>query len=287
MQDGDHAAWVPASTTACSAAAVADAALSGRSATVAAGKAAFTTPSTVGVWILCYRHSQLLTSDATSSHLLYPSIQLAVVRVDSAFPTLAPAVSACDGHAITMVGAGFSRLPASSYCNFETVGVVAATVVSDTKLLCTAPVPSSALVSKVRLVFDPLYGDTSTHPTVIPIFTFYSQPHFYINRTSPFGGAVNLETTVSLIGGFPFAGTLRTLTCHFGGNVPAVATLLHSTHGQCVKPAVSNAPAGTRVQPLRVSATGQCFSNGAAEFTTYTAQVRCISTHTCSRSACS
>ncbi|KAL1508458.1 hypothetical protein AB1Y20_004561 [Prymnesium parvum] len=123
------------------------------------------------------RPYQQLTSDATSSHLLYPSIQLAVVRVDSAFPTLAPAVSACDGHAITMVGAGFSRLPASSYCNFETV----------------------------------------------------------------------------------------------------VATLLNSTHGQCVKPAVSNAPAGTRVQPLRVSATGQCFSNGAAEFTTYTAQVVSLS----------
>ncbi|KAL1515192.1 hypothetical protein AB1Y20_004253 [Prymnesium parvum] len=274
MQDGDHAAWVPASTSACSAAAVAAAELSGRSATVAAGKVAFTTPSTVGVWILCYRHSQQLTSDATNSHLLYPSIQLVVVRVDSGFPALAPAVSACDGHVITMVGAGFSRLPASSYCNFETVGVVAATVVSDTKLHCTTPVPSSALVSKVRLVFDPLYGDTSTHPTVIPLFTFYSQPHFYINRTSPFGGAVNLETTVSLIGGFPFTGAL---TCHFGGNVSAVATLLNATHAKCVKPAVPNASAGTRVQPLRVSATGKCFSNGAAEFTTYTAQVVSLS----------
>ena len=157
MQDGDSAAWVPTGTTSC-ASQLTFASSQGRSSTMVNSKFTFNLGSAVGPgqWALCYRHNyqQQIISDAfVSEWVFYPAIQLTVVRVDDATPALAPAVSACTGHTVTITGSGFSRLPDGAdgtFCNFAGVGTVAASISNDTFIECTTPVPAASIGSQVR-----------------------------------------------------------------------------------------------------------------------------------------
>ena len=157
LQDGDSAAWVPVATTSCTSE-LAFASSQGRSGTVANSQVTFNLAAAVGpsLWVLCYRHNyqqQIISDTFVSQWVLYPAVQLAVVRVDDATPTLAPVVSACAGHTVTIVGDGFSRLPdgfTGTFCNFAGVGTVLATILNDTIIACPTPVPAASIGSQVR-----------------------------------------------------------------------------------------------------------------------------------------
>ena len=156
MQDGDGAAWVPIETTTCTSE-LTLASSQGRSTTVLNGRATFNSNAVVdaSLWVLCYRHNyqqQIVSGTFVSEWTLYSGIQLTVVSVDSAAPALAPAVTACADHTVTIIGAGFSRLPvgtSGTFCNFAGVGTVEASVTNDTVIECTTPVPTTSIASQV------------------------------------------------------------------------------------------------------------------------------------------
>ena len=130
----------------------------GRSSTAVNSRVTFSLAASVGpsLWSLCYRHNyrQQIISDAfVPQWEFYAGVQLAVIHVDDAAPALAPAVSACAGHTVTIIGAGFSRLPASSsgtFCSFAGAGTVVASISNDTIIECTTPVPAASIGSQVR-----------------------------------------------------------------------------------------------------------------------------------------
>eukprot|EP00966_Prymnesium_polylepis_P057333 1327953-Prymnesium_polylepis.1 len=288
MQNGDAAAWVPAGATSCTAADLEAAAnTDGLSAIAVDQKATFQFPSTLGLWALCYRHNyqQLEVFEggrANAAHILYPNVQVAVVRVDGATPALAPAVVGCVGHTVTLSGQGFSNLPAASYCNFASVGTAVVSIVSDTQLRCTAPVPSKAVASILSLVYGSSYGDSSNHPAVLSTFTFYDASSFAISSGFPVGAAYNLVTTLWLTGSFPIfasggASSLAAsspMLCRFGDNISAVGAIVNTTLAWCPKPVFPNDAKTTQTLVVRVAPIGHCFVNSTANFSIYNAQAR-------------
>ena len=281
MQDGDDAAWVPLGTTSCTSE-LAFAASQGRTGSVQSGRVTFNLGSGVGpsLWALCYRHryqQQIISDSFVVEWVLYPSVQLAVVRVDSASPTLAPAVSACSDHTVTIIGAGFSRLPDGAdgtFCNFAGAGSVQASISNDTIIECITPVPAASVGSQLRLVYGSAYGDSSTHAAVLSSFTFYDPSAFLINSTSPIGSAYNLATTVWLTGSFPVSGAVN---CQLAVNITVAGVLINATHARCPKPIFPNSYKGPRINVLDLAPVNLCWVNASTKFYTYSAQLSTLS----------
>ncbi|KAL3928713.1 MAG: hypothetical protein SGPRY_002275 [Prymnesium sp.] len=264
IQDGDHAAWVAHNSTSCSSAAFI------ASATVASNSAVFALTPHSGQFVLCYRHV------SGSEYTLFSAIRLVAIRVDDVSPSLAPAISRCDGHAFTIVGDGFSGLRLPTSCLFEPVGEVNASVVNDTHIRCEAPVPSAAAKGYLSI----RTGSASSRSQLIRLnhtAVFYDPSSFLVNSTVPRGAAFNLQTNIWMTGSFPLSGPML---CRIGEKYSAMGEIVNTTHVRCTKPVFANSDKQHQLHAVRLAPTGECFLEPRGSFVTYNAQASSTPTHT-------
>ena len=267
LQSGDAAKWVSSSADSCDSANDA----TPISPVAAGGKASFSLGGDVQQLQLCYKFRYATSGGAATSFLLFPSIKLSLMRVDTATPA-ATAVG-CSS-VITILGAGFLATPSlAPACTLGSSGVGTAVVVSDTLVRCTTPAPATTGTVALRLDFG---GVTASNPAVVSNFAIYDAASITLSSIYPAGGGYNLKTSVFLTGSFVNYGAPR---CRFGDWEGAAGTVTNATYLTCGKPSFPDSARNSLGEYLvTVAANGQCFSAASVSFRTYNSQVNSIGT---------
>ena len=257
-------------------------------------------PASGGQLILCYRfnYAQQAEHPGKAKHtpyILFPSVRLTVLRFDKVLPS-GTAVGCAS--ALVVIGAGFASRPAvgsssstsstaehvadGPSCGFGSIGSESATVLNDTHLVCTTPVPTDTGTVAMRVDFGRL---TSALPDAFPGFEIFDASASAIASVWPVGGAYNLAPIVHLRGTFGRA--LGTPLCRFGNwtSPPLAGYAFNATHLTCRKPPFPNSARGGDEavhHAVHFSPNGQCWpvggmaSDGAvlgASYATFNSQV--------------
>lgn len=269
-------------------------------------------PSSTGLLALCYKFAYLQQDVpvgerrkvAPTPYLLFPHIQLSVIRYDEVLPS-GTAVGCMSQ--LVIRGAGFHSIYAAFrhpdtptgaklVCRFGTVAPLVsstATVLDDLSISCESPTPQVTGFLPLRVDLDVAGGAwsaTASHATTFPEFTAYAAGEYSVSNVVsridtlvPAGAAYNLQPAVFLTG--HFLRSYGTPRCRFGNwsdQLVANATY-NTTHVTCRKPRLPDSfrnSIGHGGSSLLVafSPNGQCFGppSVAAPFVVFNSQVNAL-----------
>ena len=290
VQPGDRAKWVRAEAKSCSSEYDAlpwSAVTAATPAQAGSVTASFSVDrAAIGLLALCYKfnyqHQPASAPQAPPTpYLLFPHIRVAVVSFDSVTPR-GTAVGCASN--LTIDGAGFTALasvanashvsassPAPAItCAFGSVGSALATLLTDTRLVCTTIVPTAAAPLPLRIE---LGQHTASLPAAFPTFEAYDASKHQISSMLPAGGAYNLAKLVGLKG---MVASYGEALCRFGNFTGPVVAVPNSSFAWCRKPAFPDALRdATGPALVELSANGQCFTQSTTmtSFVLYNSQL--------------